>query len=61
VSESMRTCRVCGCSDSDCRTCIEKTGRPCFWVEDDLCSACAVEQGVTSKESADGVYALYFV
>lgn len=33
-------CRVCGCSDLDCRQCVEKTGRACTWVEDDLCSAC---------------------
>jgi hypothetical protein len=36
-----RTCRVCGCTDDDCRQCIEKTGEPCYWVEEDLCSACA--------------------
>lgn len=34
-------CRVCGCTDEDCRQCIERTGQPCHWVEDDLCSACA--------------------
>ncbi len=34
------TCRECGCTDNDCRECIEKTGRPCYWVEPDLCSAC---------------------
>ena len=33
-------CRVCGCTDADCRKCIEKTGEPCHWVEADLCSAC---------------------
>jgi hypothetical protein len=38
-----RTCRVCGCTDDDCRQCIEKTGEPCHWVEEDLCSACADE------------------
>jgi hypothetical protein len=37
----IRTCRVCGCTDDDCHKCIEKTGHPCRWVEDDLCSACA--------------------
>jgi hypothetical protein len=36
-----RTCRTCGCSDDDCRGCIERTGRRCTWVDDDLCSACA--------------------
>jgi hypothetical protein len=34
------SCRVCGCTDDDCRQCIEKTGKPCHWVEKDLCSAC---------------------
>lgn len=34
------TCRVCGCTDTDCRQCVEKTGAPCHWVEPDLCSAC---------------------
>jgi hypothetical protein len=38
---SAGTCRVCGCTDDNCRQCIEKTGGPCHWVEDDLCSACA--------------------
>jgi len=35
-----RSCRVCGCTDNDCRKCIKKTGSPCHWVETDLCSAC---------------------
>lgn len=38
---SVRACRVCGCTDDDCRQCIEQTGQPCHWVADDLCSACA--------------------
>jgi hypothetical protein len=38
---NVRTCRICGCTDDDCHQCIEKTGEPCYWVEDDLCSACA--------------------
>lgn len=33
-------CRVCGCTDDDCSECVEKTGKPCSWVEADLCSAC---------------------
>jgi ParB family chromosome partitioning protein len=36
----VRRCRVCGCSDDDCRGCIERTGKPCHWVAQDLCSAC---------------------
>ncbi len=35
------TCRVCGCTDLNCNTCVERTGAPCHWVEPDLCSACA--------------------
>lgn len=35
-----RKCRLCGCTDKDCRQCIEKTGQPCHWVAEDLCSAC---------------------
>jgi len=33
-------CRVCGCVGEGCRQCVEKTGIPCHWVEEDLCSAC---------------------
>lgn len=33
-------CRVCGCTDEDCRQCVEKTGKICHWIEPDLCSAC---------------------
>jgi len=36
-------CRKCGCWQQDCRGCIEKTGYPCSWVEEDLCSACVPE------------------
>ncbi len=42
-AEVTRRCRTCGCTDDDCRQCIEKTGRPCSWVEADLCSACVPE------------------
>lgn len=37
----VRRCRVCKCTEADCRVCIERTGEPCHWVEWDLCSACA--------------------
>jgi hypothetical protein len=42
VPTQERSCRECGCTDNDCRGCIERTGRPCYWVKDDLCSACLV-------------------
>ncbi len=38
--DDVRSCRKCGCTDLDCRGCIERTGVPCHWVEKDLCSAC---------------------
>lgn len=37
---TLHKCRVCGCTDDDCTGCIAKTGQPCYWVEEDLCSAC---------------------
>lgn len=43
TSPALRVCRVCGCMDADCRQCIARTGRPCFWVEGEyppLCTAC---------------------
>jgi hypothetical protein len=40
-----RTCRVCGCTDDDCSQCIEATGEPCSWAEDDLCSRC-LDEGI---------------
>lgn len=40
-----RTCRVCGCTDNDCRQCVEAQGEPCHWVAADLCSRCISEKG----------------
>ena len=42
-----QTCISCGCTDWNCSQCIDKTGEPCYWVEQDLCSACAA----TTKET----------
>jgi hypothetical protein len=39
--EPVRSCRACGCTDDDCRQCIQRIGRPCSWVAEDLCSACS--------------------
>lgn len=39
--DQVPACRICGCTDDDCRQCIEKSGEPCQWIEPDLCSACA--------------------
>ena len=40
VQITPRSCRKCGCTEKDCRQCIERTGTTCRWVEIDLCSAC---------------------
>lgn len=40
---SARKCRACGCTDLDCSQCFAASGRPCYWVKDDLCSRCALE------------------
>lgn len=57
LSLSPQKCRVCGCTDNDCRQCIEATGHPCYWVQPDLCSACdgqvkAVRVVCSFKDSA---------
>jgi hypothetical protein len=36
-----RACRICSCTEDNCEACFARTGEPCFWVERDLCSACA--------------------
>lgn len=33
------TCRVCGCTETI--ACAMLNGAPCWWVDDDLCSACS--------------------
>lgn len=35
-----RFCVGCGCTQKNCKACIEKTGSPCHWVGQNLCSAC---------------------
>ncbi len=48
----VRKCRFCGCTDDDCHQCIEKTGKPCHWVEDDLCSACVDQPRAGARKRA---------
>lgn len=50
-----RACRVCGCTDMDCRQCVEKTGEPCHWVEEDLCSACVPADAVAERLHKEAV------
>jgi len=34
-----RRCRVCSCTEAS--PCTDDAGVPCYWVEEELCSACA--------------------
>jgi len=36
---SMRVCRDCACTEYD--PCTDEQGHACYWVSEDLCSACA--------------------
>ena len=40
----LEQCRVCGCSE------LDPCPGGCFWVEDDLCSSCAIAQVVEGVE-----------
>ncbi|MCC6421057.1 MAG: hypothetical protein IT429_22700 [Gemmataceae bacterium] len=42
IISSPGQCRVCGCVESNCQLCVERTGEPCSWTSPakDLCSAC---------------------
>lgn len=58
-----RKCRICGCTDEDCRQCIEKTGFACHWVEEDLCSACNINtmtELMTALDGANNVKSLHW-
>jgi len=43
ASSQERRCRECFCTDDNCEACFERTGEPCSWVDEDLCSACIPE------------------
>lgn len=38
----VRSCRVCGCTDENA------CEGGCWWVEDDLCSSCAIAEGASA-------------
>jgi hypothetical protein len=52
-ADEERRCRVCGCTDEDCSGCIERTGEPCYWVEEDLCSACVGSSPQAAGQDTD--------
>jgi hypothetical protein len=39
-SPETRKCRVCGCIDTQECSDPNHGGEPCYWIADDLCSAC---------------------
>ncbi|KAA5532788.1 hypothetical protein [Paenimyroides baculatum] len=43
IKSKFGQCMFCGCVDTDCTQCIEKTGTACYWVDDTytVCSACS--------------------
>ena len=43
-------CRVCGRTDRDCEDDLEATGEGSYWVEPDLCSACAAEMDAVEAD-----------
>ncbi len=53
VAVTVRKCRKCGCTEDDCSQCIEKTGQPCHWVEEDLCSACVEEKTAPADQNIE--------
>lgn len=44
-----KKCRVCGCTDDDCKQCLSAQGYACFWVEDDLCSRCVAGENTNGN------------
>lgn len=54
--DAVRRCRVCGCTDADCRECIAATGYPCGWVKGEpaLCSRCAAEENPATVLEIEG-------
>ncbi|MDR3510674.1 MAG: hypothetical protein P4L73_03510 [Caulobacteraceae bacterium] len=59
---SDRACRVCGCTWF--RACLTEDG-PCWWVEDDLCSACdrlgPAERLAVRRRRSSGIHAVLCV
>lgn len=55
-AEGEPACRVCGCTEEDCQRCTDRTGEPCWWTEEDLCSACGelVETDVKAIYEGNG-------
>ncbi len=53
IKEAGMKCVNCGCTDNDCRQCIEAQGRPCHWVSPGKCSRCFDKNGRLKKAVND--------
>jgi hypothetical protein len=49
INGTVKTCRVCGCSDFD--ACIHEEHGNCYWIEKDLCSHCKLFPGEATRYS----------
>ena len=51
-------CRVCGCTDADCKSCVEATGWPCAWLDEEhtICSRCVDEWQADESRIAETGY-----
>ena len=49
-----RICRGCGCWDWN--ACLHGDGEPCGWVEEDLCSVCAVREDAAAVRAGSGFH-----
>lgn len=53
---AVKRCRICGCTEDDCRQCIAATGSPCSWDDDDpdICTRCADEEDTAILREMEG-------
>jgi hypothetical protein len=57
-AEQAVRCRVCGCVDGDCTDCVRRTGEPCYWVTEDLCSACVIACTAHHPDAIESIQSL---
>lgn len=58
MSAPVYACYSCGCTDDNCRQCIERTGLPCYWEAPGLCSACSPRRYRVEPGPGAGPYAV---
>ncbi len=52
IKQKSNVCMFCGCTDNNCKVCIERTGEPCYWINDEktICSACAEDKSTNKAK-----------